>query len=167
MRIRVEKEQDREAVRAVNEAAFESPAEADLADALREGACPVVSLVAEDEGAIVGHVMFSPVRLRGRPDLRLTGLAPIAVIPERQREGIGSALVRAGLEACGKLGFGAVVVLGHPGYYPRFGFVPATRFQIVCEYDVPEGAFMIAELKPGYLHRAAGTVQYHAAFNRL
>jgi putative acetyltransferase len=92
------------------------------------------------------------------------GLAPMAVAPEHQRKGIGSALVRAGLEQCKRLGFGAVVVLGHPAYYPRFGFMSSAHFGIACEYEVPEDVFMVVELQPGFLRGASGKVKYHAAF---
>jgi putative acetyltransferase len=164
MLIRAEQPGDRIAVSAVNVSAFETPAEANLVDALREHAHPVVSLVAEDHGAVVGHIMFSPVSLDGHPALRIMGLAPMAVAPEHQRKGIGSALVRAGLEQCRQLGFGAVVVLGHPAYYPRFGFVPSALFGIGCEYDVPEDVFMVVELQAGVLRGATGKVEYHAVF---
>ncbi len=167
MLIRDEQEKDRAAVHAVNVSAFETPLEADLVDALREQAEPVVSLVAEDNGAIVGHIMFSPVSLSGHPALRIMGLAPMAVAPEHQRKGIGSALVRAGLEQCKQFGFGAVVVLGHPAYYPRFGFLPSTRFGIGCEYEVPEEVFMIVELQASFLRGASGKVRYHAAFSNV
>ncbi len=167
MLIRDEEQKDRAAVRAVNVSAFETPAEADLVDALRKQAHPVVSLVAVESGIIVGHVMFSPVSLSGHPDLKIMGLAPMAVAPEHQRKGIGSALVRAGLDRCKHLGFGAVVVLGYPEYYPRFGFLPSTRFGIKCEYEVPEGVFMIFELLPDYLRDASGTIKYHAAFSNV
>lgn len=133
-------------------------------DALRERARPVVSLVAEYEGTIAGHIMFSPVLLIGHPELRIMGLAPMAVASKHQRKGIGSALVRAGLEQCTALGFGAVVVLGHPTYYPLFGFVPSTRWNIRCEYEAPPEAFMAIELEAGYLSGKAGTIQYHPAF---
>jgi putative acetyltransferase len=165
--IRAEEEQDWADVQAVNESAFERSAEAHLIAALREQARPVVSLVAEYGGAIVGHIMFSPVVLPGHPELKIMGLAPMAVAPEHQRKGIGSALVRAGLEQCKKLGFGAVIVLGHPEYYPRFGFSPSVRFGIGCEYEVPEEAFMVVELQPGFLYGAFGKVKYHAAFNHV
>ncbi len=167
MVIRPEEQIDRGAVYAVNVSAFETPAEADLVDALREEARPVVSLVAEEDGEIVGHIMFSPVSLSGHPDLQMMGLAPMAVVPQRQRRGVGSALVRAGLERCRELGCGAVVVLGHPGYYPRFGFSPSSRFGITSEYEVPEEVFMVLELEPGALSGVSGTVRYHAAFSRL
>ena len=167
MLIRAEKENDRDAVYTVNASAFESPSEANLVDALLEQAQPVVSLVAEDNGEVVGHIMFSPVSLSEYPDLKLMGLAPMAVAPEHQRKGIGSALVRAGLEQCKQLGFAAVVVLGHPEYYPRFGFLPSSRFGIDSEYEVPEEVFMAKELQPGALSGKTGRVKYHAAFSNV
>jgi putative acetyltransferase len=167
MLIRPEEPGDWAAVHAVNASAFETPAEAMLVDLLREEAQPIVSLVADADGAIVGHILFSPVSLPGHPALRIMGLAPMAVTPEHQRKGIGSALVRAGLERCSQLGFGAVVVLGHADYYPRFGFHPSTRFGIGCEYDVPADVFMAMELQDGYLQDASGKIQYHAAFSRV
>jgi len=165
MLIRGEEQRDWAAVHTVNISAFETPAEANLVDALRDQVEPLVSLIAEDNGAIVGHIMFSPVSLSNHPALRIMGLAPMAVIPKHQRKGIGSALVRAGLEQCKQLGFGAVVVLGHPAYYPRFGFSPSARFGIGCEYDVPEEVFMVVELHSGFLEDVSGKVKYHRAFS--
>lgn len=167
VQIRAEEEKDWADVQAVNESAFETSAEAHLVAALREQVRPAVSLVAEDGRAIVGHIMFSPVALPGHPELKIMGLAPMAVAPEHQRKGIGSALVRAGLEECKKLGFGAVVVLGHPEYYWRFGFLPSVRFGLGCEYEAPEEAFMVVEFQPGYLRGASGKIKYHAAFNKV
>jgi putative acetyltransferase len=164
MQIRSEGAADIAAIRAVNRVAFETNTEADLVDALRERAEPTISLVADDAGSIVGHIMFSPVMLPGHEDLKMMGLAPMAVLPSQQRRGIGSALVRAGLERCRELGCGAVVVLGHAEYYPRFGFVPASRFDVGCEYDVPDEVFMALELEPGILRGRSGTIHYHAAF---
>lgn len=164
MKIRREEADDSAAVHTLNATAFESPAEANLVDALRRQAHPVVSLVAEDGQTVVGHIMFSPVSLTGHPDLMIMGLAPMAVMPAHQNKGIGTALLRTGLDECKSLGYGAVVVLGHPRYYPRFGFAPATRFGIGCEYDAPEDAFMVLELQPGYLSGKSGTIKYHAAF---
>jgi putative acetyltransferase len=165
--IRAEEQNDWAAVHAVNTSAFETPIEANLVDTLRQQAHPIVSLVAADDKTIVGHIMFSPVSLSEHPGLKIMGLAPMAVIPGQQRKGFGSALVRAGLEQCKQLGFGAVVVLGHPEYYPRFGFLPSTRFGIRCEYDVPEDVFMVLELQPGFLRGASGIIKYHAAFSSV
>lgn len=167
MLIRAEEDTDRAVVHALNVAAFERPTEAELVDALRVQAKPTCSLVAEEGGRVVGHIFFSPVTLSGHTGLQIMGLAPMAVAPSHQRHGIGSALVRAGLERCRVLGIGAVVVLGHPEYYPRFGFLPLARFGIGSEYDAPEDAFMVSELQPGYLCGVSGTIQYHAAFKNV
>ena len=164
MLIRDETGADRAAVHALNSAAFPSAAEADLVDALRELAKPSIALVAEADDRIVGHILFTPVTLSANTGLSIMGVAPMAVLPEFQRRGIGSALVAAGLSRCRDLGAGAVVVLGHPDYYPRFDFKPASDFDIDCEYDVPPGVFMLQELVPGYLQGHAGTIRYHAAF---
>jgi putative acetyltransferase len=164
MLIRIEEESDRAAVHALNTATFPTRAEADLVDRLRRTARPFVSLVAEIDGAIVGHILFSAVDFPGRRDLSLMGLGPMAVAPAHRRQGVGSALVLAGLEACRKLGIGAVVVLGHARYYPRFGFTVAARCGIACEYDAPEDAFMLLELRPGHLRGVSGTVKYDPAF---
>lgn len=167
MLIRVENENDRAPVYSVNVSAFETSAEAILVNALRKQAQPIVSLVAEENGEVVGHIMFSPVSLSGFASLKASGLAPMAVAPEYQRKGIGSALVLAGLEQCKLLGFAAVVVLGHPDYYPRFGFSPSSRFGIDSEYEVPEDVFMALELQPGALSGKTGRVKYHDAFRNI
>jgi putative acetyltransferase len=163
--IRLEEPKDYTAVLAVNVSAFKTTAEAKLVDVLRKEAHPNVSFVAEDEGTIVGYIMFSPVSLSGHASLKIMGLGPMAVVPTQQRKGIGSALVMVGLEKCKELGFGAVIVLGHIRYYPRFGFTPAVHFGIECEYEVPQDAFMVMELEPGYLTGAHGIIKYHPAFN--
>lgn len=164
MRIRPEAPADVDAVRAMNVAAFDGPAEAALVDALRAAARPFLSLVADDAGIVAGHILFTPVEV---PDVTtlVMGLAPMAVRPDRQRRGIGSALVREGLEQCRNLHVAAVVVLGHPEFYPRFGFAPANRFGLRSEYDVPPEVFMALELVPGALKGAAGVVRYHPAFH--
>ena len=166
MQIRAERQDDCAAIQTVNEAAFLTLDEAHLVNALREQAKPIISLLAEEEGSIVGHILFSPVTLPDHPELKLMGLAPMAVVPQHQREGIGSMLVVAGLEACQELKTDAVVVLGHPEYYPRFGFVPSVHFGIGCEYEVPEDVFMMLEITPGCLNNASGKIKYHAAFRQ-
>ena len=165
MLIRPEIENDRDVVYTVNVSAFEAPSEAKLVDILREQAKPMLSFVAEIDEKVVGHIMFSPVSLSTDSGLKVMGLGPMAVTPEHQRQGIGSELVRAGLEKCRLLGFAAVVVLGHPEYYPRFGFVPSSRFGIDSEYEVPEEVFMAMELQPEALTGKSGRVKYHAAFD--
>jgi putative acetyltransferase len=167
MIIREETIHDRTEVFAVNVSAFETSAEAGLVDVLREQARPVISLVAETHGEIAGHLMLSPVLLSKHPTLKLMGLAPMAVRPDYQSQGIGSALVRAGLESCLELGVAGVVVLGHPKFYPRFGFAPASRFGIDSEYDVPDDVFMVLELESGALEGKTGRVSYHSAFGDL
>lgn len=167
MNIRREQQSDRLAVHAINAAAFETQAEADLVDALRSQANPIVSLVAEIEGRLIGHIMFSPAILSGHPDLTIMGLAPMAVVPEHQRKGIGSALIYAGIEACKQLNADAVIVLGHPDYYPKFEFVAASQFGIDSQYDVPDEVFMAMELNKNALAGRSGTISYHSAFAEL
>ena len=164
MRIRREESQDVQRVRTVNIAAFGTGAEAHIVDTLRSDVADHISLVADDHGEVVGHIMFSPVRAAGAPDLRAVALAPMAVIPTRQRTGIGSALVRAGLDECRRSGTGAVFVVGHPAYYPRFGFSPASHFGFTCEFDVRDEVFMAAELIPGVLAGGSGIVYFHEVF---
>ncbi len=170
MEIRPERATDVEAIGTLNQLAFGTPLEATLVDALRREATGLVSLVAEDNGVIVGHILFSPVTLAPVTgpgiNLALAGLGPMAVTPLRQRAGIGSALVQRGLDRCRQHGYAAVVVLGHPEFYPRFGFVPASRFRLTCEYDVPDEVFMALELVAGALPQTGGMIRYHPAFGR-
>lgn len=168
MRIREEQPQDYSAVREIIAAEFDTGGEADLVDDLRAEAHPLVALVAEDDdGAIIGTAMLSPVSLPDQPDIRLMGLAPLAVRYDRQRRGTGSALVHAAVERCREMGVSGVVVLGHAEYYRRFGFRPAAEYGLACEYDVPEGAFQALETSGGGLGQVSGTVRYHPAFARL
>lgn len=165
MKICLEEPRDAAAVRRVNVAAFGRSDEADLVDRLRERAAPYLALVAVDQDAVVGHIAFTPMTFDPpRTGLTAFGLAPMAVLPSHQRRGIGSALVRAGLDACRVAGADAVFVLGHPAYYPRFGFEPAADYGIASDYDVPPEAFMVVELAPGALDGVTGTARYHPAF---
>jgi putative acetyltransferase len=167
MKIRPELPTDAASVRAVNQAAFDTNTEANLVELLHEKASPLISLVADDDGVVVGHILFSPAVLVEHPSRKIMTLAPMAVLPAHQRRGIGSGLVRAGLESCTQIGFEAAVVLGHAEYYPRFGFRPASRFALRCEYDVPDEVFMAMELKPGILTGKAGTIRFHPAFGNV
>ncbi len=165
MEIRTEKLEDAEAVRQVNMAAFDRETEANLVDRLR-GIPSTFSFVAVQSDRIVGHLFFSPVAVAGKcpSNLSILGLAPVAVLPDYQRKGIGTLLIREGLKECARSGFGAVVVLGHPDFYPRFGFIPASRKSLRCEYDVPDEAFMVLELASGALQDCSGTVKYRSEF---
>jgi putative acetyltransferase len=168
MIIRSEKPEDIPAIRIVNERAFGGAAEADLVDALRRDGKATISLVAEDDGRVVGHILFSPVTIEtSERELVGVGLAPMSVIPERQKQRIGSLLVEDGLIRCREYGHRFVAVLGHPGYYPRFGFVPASRFGIKSEYDVADEVFMVMELREGALRGCAGVVKYQPEFNEV
>jgi putative acetyltransferase len=167
MEIRGERPGDVGQIRSINLAAFGGAAEANLVDALRTGAEPMISLIAEIDREIVGHILFSPVIISSHPEVLAMGLAPMAVIPPRQRQGIGSALVERGVEECRRIGAAAVVVLGHPEFYPRFGFLPASGFGLRCQYDVPDDAFMAMELARGVLIGKDGVVTYHPAFASL
>ncbi|MDD9890981.1 MAG: N-acetyltransferase [Gammaproteobacteria bacterium] len=167
MKIRKEINEDSEKIFALNASAFPSEVEARLVDRLRETATPFVSLLAEEDGEIKGHILFTPVTLDSAPELSMLGLAPMAVAPQFQNSGIGSRLVEAGLEECRKLDTQAVIVLGHPDYYPRFGFVPSVNYGIKSEYDVPDEVFLVRELIPGSLSHKPGIVSYHPAFARI
>lgn len=163
--VRSERADDAAAVRRVNREAFGRPDEADLVERLRARGVATLSLVAADGGDIVGHILFTPVTIES--DGAATGalgLGPMAVLPSRQRQGIGSLLVRTGLATCRDAGHGCVVVLGHPAYYPRFGFVPASRHGVVWEHSAPDEAFMLLELRPGALDGRDGIVRYPPEF---
>ena len=137
---------------------------ADLVERLRERDKALISLVAVKDEAVVGHIMFSPVTVAIAPqDLRAVALAPLMVLPEYQRQGIGSMLARKGLYECAKAGYDMVVVLGHSSYYPRFGFVRARDYGLGNEYNADE-AFMVLGLKDGILETVGGTVQFAPEF---
>lgn len=164
--IRPETSDDILEIRRINEIAFGGMAEADLVDALRDAGKIVVSLVAMTGSVMVGHILFSRVAIESSGDaIRAVGLAPMSVKPEWQNQGIGSQLVKAGLGECTKLGFECVIVLGHSHYYPRFGFVPASRFGIRSEYAVDDDVFMALELQPATLARASGVAKYEPEFS--
>jgi len=163
--IRRETEEDATGIRHVHERAFNSSIEADVVEALRRRGAVTLSLVAERDGKAVGHILFSPADIRtGGSTHPAVALGPMAVLPELQRTGIGSRLVKHGIEELRHGAHGLVVVLGHPTYYPRFGFVPASGYGIGCEFDVPDEAFMILELQKGTWKGRRGTVHYQPEF---
>jgi putative acetyltransferase len=163
--VRQEKPDDLAAIRRIHEQAFGGPAEANLVDALRAHGQVLLSLVVEQDGQVVGHILFSPVSIESAAGtLPAVGLGPVAVLPALQRQGLGTLLITAGLDACRQAGHTGVVVLGHPTYYPRFGFRPASRYGIQSDYDVPDDVFMALELRPGALQGHAGRARYQPEF---
>jgi putative acetyltransferase len=163
--VRMETIGDAAAVRDVHETAFGRPDEASLVEALRRHPKFYLGLVAVEDGAIVGHIAFSPATLHCyNAPYKIVALGPMAVRPERQRHGLGSALVREGLAACRRLGHDVVVVLGHAAFYPRFGFVAARALGVMSEYPGADHAFMVAELAPGALRGRRGVVYYAHEF---
>lgn len=166
MGYRLEQDSDHAGVRQLNLAGFESPAEADLVDVVR-GASGAFALVAESDDELVGHVLFSPVELTKAPGRQAVGLAPMTVAPQRRRRGIGSSLVREGLVECRRRGVQAVLVLGYPAFYQRFGFRPAERYGLSCGLAVAAEAFMALPLVPGGLAGAAGGVRFHPALESM
>jgi putative acetyltransferase len=159
--IRPEQPRDADAIRAVHEAAFPTPAEGALVDALRRSGRLTLSLVAVVDGQIVGHIAFSPITVAGREVGQ--GLAPLAVLPGRRRQGIGGRLVREGLNWCQKAAVPLVVVLGSPVYYGRFGFGPASRWGLSDEYG-GGAAFQAIELSRGSIPPGGGLVKYAPEF---
>lgn len=166
--IRAENPSDYETVYFVNLAAFEGELEARLVNALRSAEAGMLSLVAEADGRVCGHVFFSPVTSdENLLNKKVLGLAPLAVLPDFQNRGVGSALTRAALEQCTILRFDGVVVLGSSTYYSRFGFRPASDFNLTCEYPVAPEHFMALELQPRGLEGCRGITRYHRLFNDL
>jgi putative acetyltransferase len=161
MKVRDETGDDIRAIRQIVAAAFNQPAESELVDALRESGDAVISLVAEDAGQIVGHVLFSKLQA---PD-RCVALAPVSVTPHRQNQGIGSALIRKGLLRAEKEGWRAVFLLGEPEYYERFGFSVALADKFQTPY--PKPYVMALELTPHALRQCAGDVIYAGPFLTL
>ena len=167
--IRPEQIEDIPAVRAVNLAAFAGPQEADLVDTLRRNCDRLLSLVAVVGETVVGHVLFSPVTVKGEEQtLHGMGLAPMAVHPEHQSQGIGSQLIRHGLAILGGQGCPFIIVLGHPDYYPRFGFERASHYHMRSQWpDVPDEAFMLLLLDRSLADRLSGVCYYRDEFNEI
>ncbi len=160
--IRPATERDFAAIRAINTHAFGQPDEANLVEQLRADGDALVELVAATDIALQGHILYSPLKIeRGGETLVAAALAPVAVLPAFQRRGIGKALIRAGNARCAELGLCAIVVVGHPEYYPQFGFSAAAAESLEAPFSGP--AFMALELEPGAL-RDGGRVVYAKAF---
>ena len=163
--IRKEEPADQDAVRRINEIAFEQGPEAAIVDRLRKSCKEYCSFVAVNQDTVIGHILFTPVTIDGS-NLIGMGLAPMAVLPSYQNQGIGSLLVQHGLQHLQQLGSPFVIVLGHPEYYPRFGFEPASHYRLKCQWKgVPDEAFMVVVFDRDVLPREGGITRYRAEFD--
>lgn len=163
--IREERPDDVAAIRDVNRRAFGQDQEGTIVDAVRSNGAALLSLVATVDGSVVGHIMFSPITVGDT----LTGaaLAPMAVLPDYQRQGIGGKLIEAGIRKLKDAGSPFIIVLGHADYYPRFGFRPAHEFGIQCEWDVHAEAFMVLVLDESRLEDVTGMARYRHEFSTV
>jgi putative acetyltransferase len=164
IRIREETPEDVAAVREVNRQAFGQDEEGALVDALRASGAVLLSLVAVQDHQVVGHIMYSPLQVGV-----VTGaaLAPMAVLPDHQGQGIGSQLVRAGTSRLKESGCPFIIVVGHAHYYPRFGFTPASDWGITCEWEVPAEAFMLLVLDHARMASVSGRAVYRPEFSTV
>lgn len=168
LNIRPETPNDLIAIHHINERAFGQPDEAKLVNNLRDEGAVVLSLVAQKQAAVIGHILFCRIQIQTpKKRLNAVSLSPMAVLPEFQGQGIGSQLVQAGLAELRASGESVVTVLGYPEYYPRHGFRPAQDYNIKCPYEVPPAAWMLMELKPKALAKQNGVVVYPHAFSML
>jgi len=164
--IRKEEEKDYKNIFNVNKLAFDQEEESNLVDKIRNSKnfIPDLSIVAELNNRLIGHILFSKIEILGSSVFNTLALAPMAVIPEFQRQGVGSELIKKGMKKAKELGFDSIIVLGHKDYYPKFGFKEASRWKIKCPYKVPQEAFMAIELTEKALEGKAGTVKYPDEF---
>jgi putative acetyltransferase len=170
LKIRPEQEKDFKDIRKITHDAFANEEEPDLIEAIRESEfyIPELSLVAEMGGKVKGYIMFSRISVvRDNGDMEVLSLAPMAVSPDMQNRGIGSGLVKKGIEKCRMLGHRIIIVIGHPEFYPRFGFVLARGSGFEVPFDVPDEAFMVAGLVDGALDSPGGMVVFSPPFDGL
>jgi len=167
LHIRPETTGDLPGITKINDLAFGQKSEGKLVEKLRktDEFITGLSLVAEIDGEVIGHILFYPIVIKsGGKEHRSLALAPMSVIPDFQNKGIGSKMVSDGLEKARGLGHRSVIVLGHAGYYPRFGFKPASKWGIKAPFEAPDEAFMAMELTPGELDDKSGIVVYPKEF---
>ncbi|QBQ41167.1 N-acetyltransferase [Sphingobacterium psychroaquaticum] len=169
VKIRPESPNDVLAIQTVNTAAFGQPNEAQLVNKLRENAThfiPELSLVALMNNEIVGHILLTTNKIVDATgnEVESLSLAPMAVAPFLQKQGIGSQLVQHAIEKSKQLGYHSIIVLGHEKYYPKFGFKPASTFGIKAPFEVPDDVFMALELSTDALKNVAGMVHYPHEF---
>lgn len=168
--IREEARYDWPQITKINNLAFGQKDEGKLVEKLRATDAFVegLSLVAEVDDCVVGHILFTKVQIvNDENKFESLALAPMAVLPDFQNQGIGSSLVREGLKKAEEKGFSSVVVLGHENYYPRFGFKPASLWKIRPPFQVPDNVFMVLELEPESLENVSGVVHFPTPFNDL
>jgi len=166
--IREERPEDIAAIRLVNDSAFGQPQEGQLVEALRKSSGVLLSLVAIKDRRVVGHILYSPVSIEsGAKEVIGAGLGPMAVLPEFQRQGVGSKLVEAGNRRLREAGMPFIVVVGHPSYYPRFGFEPASRHGIRCEWEVPADVFMVLVIDRERMLSVSGLAKYRQEFSSV
>jgi putative acetyltransferase len=167
--VREEKPGDEQQIRIVNQSAFDRTEEADIVDKLRQSCNKIISLVAISGNQDVDHILFMPVTIRTKDrTVEGMGLGPMAVLPEFHRKGIGSRLVRAGVDLIERGKYPFIIVLGHSAYYSRFGFVSASGYGIKIEYgNVPDEAFMILVLDQAVLEGVSGVAKYHTEFSTV
>lgn len=157
---------DQKSIFEIHKQAFEREDEAILVDRLRNSYAyiPQLSLVAIDKQQMVGHILFTEIKIDKR-NVHALALAPLSILPAYQKQGIGGMLIKAGIEKATELGYGSVIVLGHEHYYPKFGFVPASKWNIKAPFEVPDNFFMGMELFPGALNGVSGVVEYAPEFD--
>jgi len=170
VKTRRERPDDFQQVARLIEMAFRQKNEAILVEKLRYNKKynSNLSIIAEYNECIIGHILIFPIVIRSEDaEMESLALAPLSVSPEFQKMGVGSRLVQEGLRSARKFGFGSVIVLGHPEYYSRFGFVPASKWGIKAPFDVPDDAFMAMELEAGSLLNSGGVVEYPEEFSQV
>jgi len=167
MIIRREKPEDISDIHALNEQSFGQPQEANIIDKLRDKCEGLLSLVAIEDDKIVGHILFSPAVIEGEHGvIKGMGLAPLAVLPEMQHQGIGTQLIKAGIQNLRNTQCPFIIVLGHPEYYPRFGFEKASLYGIKCQWEgIPDEAFMILWLDKSLMRQVSGLAKYRDEFD--
>ena len=165
--VREEISEDVPAIRVVNERAFGQPQEANIVDKIRNNCEDILSMVAIIQNRIVGHILFSPAIIESENGrVEGMGLAPMAVLPKYQRQGIGSTLVKGGLDILRKRVCPFIIVLGHPDYYPRFGFEPASAYGLKSLWEgVPDEAFMVLFFDDILKHNVSGLARYRDEFD--
>ena len=163
--IREERSDDVAAVREVNRRAFGQDRESNIVDALRTNGGALLSLVAAVNGQVAGHFMYSPLAVA--KNVHGVALGPMAVVPEYQRQGIGTKLIDAGNRKIKDAGYPFIIVVGHAEYYPRFGFRPATEYGIKCEWEVPDDVFMLLILDPAKMQGVSGLAKYRHEFSTI